>query len=139
MAESNKASKLGIGLVLGTIIGGLAAFFFSPRSGKENREMVAKKVKQLEKLLKEKEVDKKVKAIFGEVSTEAIAVYEKAKAWLIEELATLEEAVNKIDKKKYQKAVEKVMVKVQKEVKKDVHELEKLKKQLMKEWEKLRK
>lgn len=137
--EQKKSSKLGLGLVIGTIIGGLAAFFFSPKSGEENREMVAKKVKQLEKLLKEKEVDKKVMEIFGEVTTEAVAIYEKAKSWLVEELSMLEEAVEHIDKDKYMKAVDNVMKKVQKEVKKDSRELEKLKKQLLKEWSKLRK
>jgi len=136
--EQKKSSKLGLGLAIGTIIGGLAAFFFSPKSGKQNREMVAKKVKQLEKLLKEKEVDKKVKEIFGEVTAEAVAIYEKAKEWLVEELAMLEEAVEHIDKEKYMKAVENVMNRVQKEVKKDTKELDKLKKQLLKEWSKMK-
>lgn len=136
--EQKKSSKLGLGLVLGTIIGGIAAFFLSPKSGPENREAVAKKIKQLEKLLKEKEVDKKVKEIFGEVTADAIAIYEKAKNWLVEELAVLEDAVEHIDKEKYMNAVEKVMHRVQKEVKKDVKELEKLKKQLIKEWGKLK-
>lgn len=137
--EQKKSSKLGLGLVLGTVIGGLAAFFFSPRSGKQNREMVAKKVKQLEKLLKEKEVDKKVKEIFGEATAEAVALYEKAKTWLIEELAVLEEAIDHIDKDKYIKAVDDVMKKVKNEVKKDTKGLEKLKKQLLREWDKLKK
>jgi gas vesicle protein len=137
--EQKKSSKLGLGLVLGTLIGGLAAFFFSPKSGEENREMVAKKIKQLEKLLKEKEVDKKVKEVFGEVTDEAVKLYNQAKTWLIEDLATLKEAVDEIDKEKYTKAVENVVKRVEKEAKKDVKQLEKLKKQLMKEWEKLRK
>jgi gas vesicle protein len=139
MTDDKKSSKLGLGLVLGTLIGGLAAFFFSPKSGEENREMVAKKVKQLEKLLKEKEVDKKVKEVFGEATEEAIKLYNQAKTWLIEDLATLKEAVDEIDKEKYAKAVENVVKRVEKEAKKDVKQLEKLKKQLMKEWEKLRK
>lgn len=139
MTDDKKSSKLGLGLVLGTLIGGLAAFFFSPKSGEENREMVAKKVKQLEKLLKEKEVDKKVKEIFGEATDEAIKLYNQAKTWLIEDLATLKETINEIDKEKYTKAVENVVKKVGKEAKKDIKQLEKLKKQLMKEWGKLRK
>jgi len=137
--EQKKSSKLGLGLLIGTVLGGLAAFFFSPKSGEENRELVAKKVKQLEKLLKEKEIDKKAKEIFGEVSDETVKLYNQAKTWLIEELAQLKEAVENIDKEKYTKAVDQVMKKVQKEMKKDAKELEKLKKQLMKEWGKLKK
>jgi len=139
MADKQKASKFGLGLLIGTVIGGIAAFFFSPKSGEENRKEVAKKVKELRKLLEDQEVEKKAKEIFGEASSAAVHVYMQAKEWLIEELADLKEAVENIDKEKYTKAVDKVVKRVQKEVKKDTKELEKLKKQLMKEWEKLRK
>jgi len=139
MTDDKKGSKLGLGLLIGTVLGGIAAFFLSPKSGEENREMVAKKVKQLEKLLKEKEIDKKVREIFGEVSEETVKLYNQAKAWLIEDLAQLKETVENIDQEKYKKAVDDVMKKVQKEVKKDTKELEKLKNQLMKEWNKLKK
>lgn len=138
MDDQKKPSKFGLGLLFGTVVGALTAFFFSPRSGPENREIVAKKIKELEKLLEEKEVDKKVKEIFGEVTDEAKNLYLKAKKWLIEELANLKEAAKEINKEKYIKAVDTTMVKVQKEFKKDVRKLEKLKTQLMKEWEKLK-
>ena len=134
----NKKSKFGLGLLIGTVIGGLTAFFFSPTSGPKNREEVAKKVKQLEKLLKEKEIDKKVKEIFGEASEEAVRIYNMAKEWLIADLAELKLTINEIDKEKYMAAVEDVMNKVKKEVKKDSKQLEKLKKQLMKEWAKMK-
>jgi gas vesicle protein len=139
MADEQRKSKFGLGLLIGTIIGGLAAFFFSPGSGEENRKMAEKKLKELRKLLKDADVEKKAKEIFGEASSKAVHIYLQAKEWLIEELAVLKEAVENIDKEKYTKAVEKVVRRVQKEVKKDAKELEKLKKQLMKEWEKLKK
>jgi hypothetical protein len=56
---------------------------------------------------------------------------------LIEELAQLKEAVESIDYEKYEKAVDKVIVRVKKETKKGAKEIEKLKKQLLKEWKKL--
>ena len=137
MADEKKSSKLGLGLLIGAVLGGLASFFLSPKSGEENREEVVKKVKQLKKLLEEKEIDKKVKEIFGEVSDEATKIYTQAKEWLIEDLAQLKDAVEHIDKEKYTTAVEKVVKRVHKGVKKDSKQLGKLKKQLMREWEKL--
>lgn len=137
MDDNKKTSKFGLGLLIGSIIGGLTAFFFSPTTGEENREMVAKKVKELEKLLKEKEVDKKVKEIFDDVTEESKKIYFQAKKWLIEELANLKEAVENIDKEKYLKAVDSTVKKVEVEFKKDAKKLEKLKKQLVGEWEKI--
>src|SRR5450830_312811 len=107
MADEKKSSKFGLGLLIGTVLGGLASFFLSPKSGKENRKEVVKKVKQLKKLLEEKEIDKKVKEIFGEVSDEAMKIYTQAKEWLIEDLAQLKDEVEHIDKEKYTTAVEK--------------------------------
>jgi gas vesicle protein len=70
MADEKKSSKLGLGILIGTVIGGLAAFFLSPKSGEENREKVTKKIKQLQKLIKDQHIDEKVKEIFGDVSDE---------------------------------------------------------------------
>jgi gas vesicle protein len=138
MDDQKKASKFGLGLFIGTVVGGLAALFLSPKSGKENRELVMKKAKQLRKLLEEKEVDKKVKEIFGEVSEEARSLFLLAKEEVIKGLASLEEAVEKIDKEKYIKIVEDAVKKVKKETKKEVKGMEKLKDHLLKEWSKLR-
>lgn len=99
--NQKKSSKFGLGLLVGTVIGGLAALFFTPKSGAETRAL--------------------------------------AKKWLKEELSLLKKTVGKIDREKYKQAVEKVVARVQKEVKKDAKEVAKLKKQLMKEWGKLKK
>lgn len=138
MAE-HKKSGLGLGLLIGTVVGGLAAFFLAPKSGKQNRKEVAQKLNHLKKLFHDKELHKKVKEIFGEASTEATNIYVQAKEWLVEELAEMKEAIENIDQEKYTKAVDKVMKKVKSEVKKDVKELDKLKTQLLKEWSKLKK
>ena len=100
--------------------------------------MVAKKAAELKKLMEEKEIDKKVEAIFGEVSDEAKELYLKAKELLIQKLAELKEAVEHIDKEKYMEAVEDTMKTVEKEFKKDSKKLAKLKNELVGEWEKLR-
>ncbi len=125
---TDNKSKFGLGILFGTIIGGVTAFFLSPKSGKENREAVVKKIDELKKILEEEKVDEKLKEI-----------YLKAKNWLVDELELLKNTVDNIDYEKYQKVVNKVMLKVKKETKKGAKELEKLKKQLLKEWSKIEK
>lgn len=99
--ENKKGSKFGLGLLLGSIIGGVTALFITPKTGKQMREL--------------------------------------AKKWLEEELEALKKEVGKIDKKKYQKAVNHVLQKVKKEVKNDAKELNKIKTQLMRKWESVKK
>ncbi|MDO8610516.1 MAG: YtxH domain-containing protein [bacterium] len=137
--NQNKTSKLGLGILIGTVLGGLAAFFFSPESGPENRKKLTKKVEELKKLLEENEIDTKLKEIFGEATIEARDIYLKAKDWLVDELALLEDTIENIDEEKYIKSVEKVMSRISKEVKKDSKQLLKLKKQLLNEWAKMKK
>ena len=137
MADDKKSSKFGIGMLIGTVLGGLAALFLSPTTGEENRELVAIKVKQLEKLLEDAELDKKVQHIFGETTQEVKDVYVKAKKEIIKKLAALKEAVESIDKAKYEKVVHETVDLLKKEVKREGHEMEKLKEELLKEWKKL--
>ncbi|MCX7881487.1 MAG: YtxH domain-containing protein [Patescibacteria group bacterium] len=99
--ENKKASKFGLGLLIGSVIGVITALFVAPKTGKEMREL--------------------------------------AKKWLEEELELLKKELGKIDKRKFKKAVEKVLQKVKKEVKSDVKELNKIKSQLMREWESYKK
>lgn len=137
MADNQKSSKFGIGVLIGTLLGGLAALFLSPTTGEENRELVAIKIKQLEKLLEDAELDKKLKNIFGETTEEVKEVYLKAKKEIIKKLAALKEAVESIDKAKYEKVVHETVDLLKKEVKREGHEMEKLKEELLKEWKKL--
>ncbi|PIY69315.1 hypothetical protein COY90_01270 [Candidatus Roizmanbacteria bacterium CG_4_10_14_0_8_um_filter_39_9] len=133
----NKSSNFGVGLAIGAFLGAVATFFLSPTSGEENRKMVAKKVKQLEELLEDSELDKKVKLIFGEVTEEATMLYKKSKKMLIKKLSELREAVTSIDKEKYETVVHDTVEILKKEAKKEGKEMEKLKEELSKEWKKL--
>ncbi|MBI4973292.1 YtxH domain-containing protein [Candidatus Roizmanbacteria bacterium] len=137
MADDQKSSKFGVGVLIGTLLGGLAALFLSPTSGEENREIVAKKVKQLEKLLEEAELDKKLKSIFGETTEEVKEIYLQAKKEVIKKLAALKEAVESIDKAKYEKVVHETVNLLKKEAKREAGVMEKLKEELLKEWKKL--
>jgi len=137
MADGQKASKFGLGLLVGTLLGGVAAFFLSPTSGPENRKMVADKVKELEKLLADKELDKKLKEIFGEVTEEAETLYKKAKKMIIQRLAELKESIDSINKEKYTEIVHETVDIIKKEAKKEGREMDRLKEELLKEWKKL--
>lgn len=137
--SDQKKSKFGLGLIIGTVIGAITALFVAPKTGKEMREEAKKKIDELKKLLEEHQVDEKVREIFGEVTEEAKALYLKAKEWLVEELAQLKETIENIDWEEYRQSVDKVMVRVKKETKKGAKEIEKLKKQLLKEWDKMKK
>ncbi len=137
MADDTKQSKFGIGLLVGTVLGGLAALFLSPTTGEENRKLVAKKIKELEKLLEEHELDAKVKEIFGEVTDEVRDLYKKAKKEVVERLAALKETIEHIDKKKYEGVVAETVAILKKEVKREAKDMEKLKEALLKEWKKL--
>jgi gas vesicle protein len=137
--DNQKKSRFGLGLLIGSIIGGLTALFFAPKSGKELREDVKKKIKELERLLAEKELDKKAKKMMEELSEEAKVLYEKAKTWLIEELAQLKKEVENINWQDYQKTVAKIISRLKKEAKKEGKEIEAVRKRLLKNWQKMKK
>ena len=140
MADQKKSgSFFGLGLVLGSVLGGLTAFFLSPKSGKENREEVAKKIQELKKLLEEKQIDEIVKDIFGEVTAEAKKAYLGAKEMLIHKLALLKENVKDINKDKYLLLLEEVIAEFKKEAKHTGKVAERLKEQLSSDWKKLNK
>lgn len=96
-----KKSKFGLGLILGSIVGGITALFFTPKTGKEMREI--------------------------------------AKKWLMEEVEKLKKEATKFDKRKFKKAVEKVLGRIKKEMKKEGKELQKVKKHLLSQWDKIKK
>jgi len=137
MSDSKSPSKFGLGLFFGALIGGLTAFFFSPSSGPENREMVAKKIKELEKLLADRNLEEKVKDIFGEATEEAKTEYKKAKKSFIKTLAETKGTIESLDKEKVKEVAQETVDILKKEVKHEGKEMEKLKEELAKEWKKL--
>src|SRR3989344_5391000 len=96
MTDNKKPSRFGLGVLIGTVLGGLAAFFLSPKSGEENREAVMKKVQQLKK-----ELDKKVKEVWGEVTEDGKKTFTKAKKSLLKKLDALQDKWEDFDQEKY--------------------------------------
>lgn len=137
MSDTKSSSKFGLGLLFGALVGGLAAFFLSPSSGPENQKLVAKKIKELEKLLADSDLEKKVKEIFGEATDEAIEVYKKAKKEFIKALAEAKGTLDSLDKEKVAEVARDTVEILKKETKHEGKDMERLKSELTKEWKKL--
>lgn len=114
-------SKLGLTLALGALLGGAAAFFLSPKTGKENRELAKKKWQQLHVALKTKSKEEIVKEIFGTASKEGKKLYDVAQKEMNIRLDQLKEKYPDIDKGKYMEVVTDVVsrLKEEKEATKD--------------------
>jgi len=137
MADAKQSPKFGLGLLLGAVIGGLTAFFLSPTSGPENQKMVADKIKELEKILADADIEKTVKEIFGTASDEATMLYKKAKKMFIKTLAEVKGTVESLNAEKVTEVANNTVEILKKEVKHEGKEMEKLKSELVKEWKKL--
>lgn len=109
MDDTQKKSKFGIGLLLGSVAGAIAAIFLTPKTGKESRELALQKLNEFETYLKVNEVDVKVKKIFDDVSEDAKAVYKEVVADFSKALTELQEKVGEIDKDAYLDKMEEVI------------------------------
>jgi gas vesicle protein len=137
MEEQNKKkSFFGLGVIFGSIIGGLTALFLSPKSGKQNRKAVVSLIKKLKRLIEEKNLDEEVKKIFDEATEEVKKFYLRAKEAVIAKLSEIKEKIKEIDKEKYLKLVAEVVNELKKEKKFAESVLEKLENQLKNDWEK---
>jgi len=137
MDNQKKPSRFGLGVLIGTIVGGLTAFFLSPKSGEENREEVLKKIQALKKQIDKMEIDKKVKEIYGEVTEEGKKVYLKAKKQLLKKVDKLQERWEEFNYEKYVKMVEETIDEVKSESKETSEKLLKLKELFVKDWNKV--
>jgi len=136
MADS-KAQKFGLGILIGSVLGGIAATFLSPKSGKENRELIAQKIQELKKSLEEQHIDDKVKEIYGEVTDEGKKLYVTAREEVQKKLDELKKTVDSIDKEKYTAIVEDVMKKLKTEYKTSTAKLGDLQDYFEAQWNKL--
>lgn len=132
--SNNKTSKLGIGLVLGSIIGGLAAFFFSPKSGKENRELVSKKIHEIKVMIEEKKVQERVKEIYGDVTEEGTRIYTIARDEMNTRLDELKKSMDEIDMNRYRAMVNDVIDRVKEESQESGDRIAKLRDYFMNKW-----
>lgn len=135
MADNKKGSIFGLGVLLGTVVGGLAAFFLSPTSGPENREMVEEKVRQLKKKLEQSEMPEMVEEIFKDAKEQGKKAYTMARKELMKKL----EEVKNLDWEGYQDIVEEVVEKLKDETDISTDRAMKLRDFLVAEWNKAQK
>jgi gas vesicle protein len=135
------------GAFLGGLVGAGLAFFLSPRSGEENRRLVAKKAGQLrdtaadgfdnlkENLLDMKEdITESVMAVFGEVSEATISLYEDATTLFAKQLAALQKNMDDIDKDKYLAVVDNISDILAKNKRNSATNISKMKKYWVRNW-----
>lgn len=134
MVSNKKSSRFGLGILLGMVVGAIAGIFMAPKSGKENKEAVFKKLQQLKKELQDAEIDKKVKEIYGDVTEKSLELYAKTRKELVKRLDDIKERVEEIDTDKYIEMVEDVVERVRKETDETVERARKLRDYLVNRW-----
>lgn len=110
-----KKTKFGFGLMLGAVLGGVAAMFLTPKTGKENREIAKKKWDELNKAFKTKSKEEIVKEIFGSATKEGKKLYDLSQKELNSRLADLKKKYPNLDKTKYMDTVSEVMDRLKEE------------------------
>lgn len=128
-------SKFGAGLVLGALLGGAAAFFLSPKTGKENREMAKKKLAEWKERYEGKSAEEIAKEIFGTASAEGKKLYMRAQEEMNKQLDSIKKSADEIDQDKYVSVVKEVMSRLQEEKEATKDRLGKLQEYLMDRWE----
>lgn len=127
-------SNFGVGIAIGAILGGVVAFFMSPRSGKENRDLAKKKIGEFKKMINDKKIDEAVKEIYGSVTEEGKKFYAMARKEIDIKLSDLQKNLKDIDQSKYKQIVMDTVDHIVKEGKTTVERVDKLKKYLLNRW-----
>lgn len=127
------------GLIIGGVIGYLTGIFTAPKKGKEMRKDLKKKIDDLQKLMKEKNIDKKVKEIFGTVSETTKSLYFSAQIALLDALADLKGRLDNLDLKEYKKVLNQTLTKIQKNLNLSENNLENLRKNFLRRFEEFKK
>ena len=132
---NNKKSPFGVGIIIGAVLGGVAAYFLSPKSGKENREMAKQKLDEMKKRVEGKSIDEIVKEIFGMASEEGEKLYTRARNDLNARLDILQESIDEIDRGKYKNIVDEVLENLKNETEITKDRLSRLQEYLMDRWD----
>jgi len=120
--SNNKTSPLLVG-TLGVFAGVIGGLLFAPRAGKETRE----------------EMIAKVRDIFGIYSAEFVEKFENVREAIEKKLIALKKTGTSIDSEKYMTVVDEVVTDFKSDLNTTKDGFEKLTKYLKKDWEKVKK
>lgn len=137
MTDQRKSSGFGLGMAVGTILGGLVGFFLSPKSGKQNRQMVMKKFKELKGEIEKMKIEAKIKEIWGDVTEDGKKTFTSVRKEVLAQISNLQDRFEDFDYEKYIKMVEKAIDNTRKETKQNADKLVKLKDLYVKDWQKV--
>lgn len=135
----NKKTKIGLGMVIGGVAGVIAGLFASEKPGKKLRSDVKNNYDKIVKLLSDKNLDNKVKKIFGEYSEDFKTTLVDAKGELTDKLYDLQKTSETIDKTKYTSLLSSTLKNVKTKQKLPSSTLAKLKSYLKQDVEKFKK
>lgn len=123
MSNENRGSNSLLIGFLGLVAGTIGGILLAPMSGKESRE----------------ELVKKIRDIFGIYSTEYKDKFEKVRDVLEKRLIALKKTGAQIDSEKYMMVVDEVVTDFKSDINTTKDGFEKLSRYLKKDWEKVRK
>ncbi len=140
MTTKRKGTWFVAGL-LGAVAGAIGGLLLAPQSGKKTRQEISNLAAELSLKVKGKalKTKKEVTAAFGKYSEEGKIKYEKIKNSLMGKVASLKTAGEKIDKVKYGKLVDEVVVEFKDDLKSTKNAAVKIAGYLKKDWEKIKK
>jgi gas vesicle protein len=133
----NPKSRFSWGVVVGAVLGGAAAYFLSPRTGRENREMAKKRLEELREKMKESDIEKMSKDIFGKVTEEGKRLYAEARTELNARLDDFKAKAEDVDYAKYRVVVDEVVERLSAEKDATQERLKKLQEYLLSRWDKV--
>ncbi|HOZ81008.1 MAG TPA: YtxH domain-containing protein [Candidatus Woesebacteria bacterium] len=138
---SKSGGKFFLAGVIGALAGTIGGLLLAPKSGKETRDDIAKLALEISKRIKTEtdETKKRVKEIFGKVTTDTTQKYKEIRTSVVTKVASAKTAGNEIDKDKYAKVVDGVIEEYKDDLKATKEGATKISGYLKKDWEKVKK
>lgn len=127
--------------LFGATAGAVGGLLLAPKSGKETREQISKMAAELANSVKTevKESQARLKDIYGNTTEEAQRKYEEVRNAVMGKVALLKTTGKEIDRDKYVKVVDEVVVEFKSDVATSKDSAAKLAKYLKNDWEKVKK
>lgn len=107
-------NKIGLGMILGTAAGVVAGLFLSDKPGKKLRTQAKSEYDKIRKQFEEKDPEKVLQDLFGEVSKDSKELLMSAKDELAKKVTELKKSAEKVDSKKYKDLAAEVTASVKK-------------------------